>query len=130
MYSRTTRSIEVTVKPMYLEEQSEPDSDHYVWAYWVRIENHSAETVQLNTRHWQITDAIGRNQEVGGEGVFGEQPVLRPGEVFEYTSGMPLNTPSGIMVGKYEMETQAGERFDVIIPAFSLDSPYQVSQIH
>ena len=130
MYSRTTRSIEVTVKPMYLEDQSEPESEHYVWAYWVRIENHSAETVQLHHRHWKITDAFGRNQEVEGEGVVGEQPVLRPGEAFEYTSGTPLNTPSGIMVGTYELETENGERFEVIIPAFSLDSPYQNRQIH
>jgi len=130
MYSHTTRAIEVTVKPMYLEDQSEPDSGHYVWAYWVRIENHSKETVQLHNRRWQITDAIGRNQEVEGVGVVGEQPVLRPGEAFEYTSGTPLRTPSGIMVGAYEMETETGERFDVIVPAFSLDSPYQENQVH
>ncbi len=130
MYNATTRSIEITVKPMYLEDQSEPSSDHYVWAYWVRIENHGGETVQLCTRHWRITDAVGRVQEVHGDGVVGEQPVLHPGKSFEYTSGSPLSTPSGIMNGTYEMETEAGVRFTVEIPAFSLDSPYQERQIH
>lgn len=130
MYKRTTRSIEVTVRPTYLEEQSEPDSSHYVWAYWVRIENHSDKTVQLYNRRWKITDAFGRNQEVEGEGVVGEQPILRPGEAFEYTSGTPLTTPSGIMVGTYELGTEDGKRFEVNIPAFSLDSPYQEIQIH
>ncbi len=130
MYKRTTRSIEVTVRPTYLEEQSEPDSSHYVWAYWVRIENQSDETVQLYNRRWKITDAFGRNQEVEGEGVVGEQPILRPGEAFEYTSGTPLTTPSGIMVGTYELGTEDGKRFEVNIPAFSLDSPYQEIQIH
>ena len=130
MYTQKTRAIEVTVKPMYLEDESEPSSDHYVWAYWIRIENHSKDIVQLRARHWRITDAAGRLHEVRGEGVVGEQPVLAPGEAFEYTSGSPLTTPSGIMVGTYEMETEAGERFQVDIPAFSLDSPYQKRQIH
>jgi ApaG protein len=130
MYTCTTRSIEVTVKPMYLEDQSEPSCNHYVWAYWIRIENRSEETVQLRTRHWRITDAIGRLHEVRGDGVVGEQPTLRPGEAFEYTSGSPLETPSGIMVGSYEMESETGERFQVATPAFSLDSPYQERRIH
>jgi|SRR5579883_113485 ApaG protein len=124
-YSATTRSIKVVVKPFYLEDQSSPPEDHYVWAYHVRIENHGAETVQLRRRHWRITDALGRMQEVKGAGVVGEQPILKPGEAFEYTSGTPLPTPSGIMMGTYEMETKAGESFDVAIPAFSLDSPHQ-----
>ena len=130
MYNATTRSIEITVKPMYLEDQSEPSNDHYVWAYWVRIENHGGETVQLCTRHWRITDASGQLHEVHGRGVAGEQPILHPGESFEYTSGSPLSTPSGIMNGSYEMETEEGVRFDVEIPAFSLDSPYQERLIH
>jgi ApaG protein len=130
MYNATTKSIEITVKPKYLEDQSEPSNDHYVWAYWVRIENHGDETVQLCTRHWRITDASGRLQEVHGDGVVGEQPILHPGESFEYTSGSPLSTPSGIMNGSYQMETEEGVRFDVEIPAFSLDSPYQQRQIH
>jgi ApaG protein len=130
MYRCTTRSIEITVKPMYLEDQSEPASDHYVWAYWVRIENRGLETVQLRARHWQITDAIGRATVDHGEGVVGEQPVIKPGDAYEYTSGKPLPTPSGIMVGTYEMETGTGERFTVNTPAFSLDSPYQVRRLH
>jgi ApaG protein len=91
----------------------------------VRIENGGAETVQLRNRYWRITDSLGRVQEVRGAGVVGEQPVLKPGESYEYTSGTPLQTPSGIMVGSYQMETPAGERFEVDVPAFSLDSPHQ-----
>jgi ApaG protein len=125
MYSETTRSIRVTVKPFYLEEQSSPAEEHYVWAYHVRIENRGRETVRLRSRHWRITDNRGHIEEVRGPGVVGEQPLLRPGESFEYTSGTPLPTPSGIMVGSYQMETKAGERFEVRIPAFSLDSPHQ-----
>jgi ApaG protein len=125
MYSETTRSINVTVEPFYLEDHSAPDEDRYVWAYHVRIENRGRETVQLRNRHWQITDGRGQILEVKGPGVVGEQPVLGPGESFEYTSGTPLPTPSGIMVGSYEMETPGGESFFVRIPAFSLDSPHQ-----
>lgn len=123
MYQKQTRAIEITVKPFYLEEQSEPDDGHFVFAYHIRIRNNGRKTVQLLNRHWQITDGRGRTQEVRGPGVVGEQPVLQPGEAFEYTSGCPLNTSTGIMVGSYEMETPDGERFDVDIPAFSLDSP-------
>ncbi len=130
MYSSITRAIRVTVEPIFLDEQSSPLDSHFVWAYQVKIENDGVETVQLINRHWQITDALGRLQEVRGEGVVGEQPVLRPGEKFEYTSGTPLATPSGIMVGSYEMVTMTGERFDVDIPAFSLDSPHQAKQIN
>ncbi|HVH77738.1 MAG TPA: Co2+/Mg2+ efflux protein ApaG [Stellaceae bacterium] len=125
MYSETTRSIKVTVKPFYLDEQSSPAEGRYVWAYHVRIENHGGETVQLRRRHWQITDSRGHVEEVEGPGVVGEQPVLKPGQSFEYTSGTPLPTPSGIMVGTYEMEAPGGDRFRVQIPAFSLDSPHQ-----
>jgi len=123
MYSETTRSIKVTVRPFYLEQHSSPADSHYVWAYQVRIENAGSETVQLRNRHWQITDAMGRRQEVRGPGVVGEQPVLAPGEHFEYTSSCPLPTASGFMVGDYEMETREGEHFLVKIPAFSLDLP-------
>lgn len=124
MYSETTRDIRVTVTPIYLEGQSNPEDDHYVWAYQVRIENTGEETVRLRTRHWRITDAFGRTQEVRGPGVVGEQPLLGPGEQFEYTSGCPLPTPSGLMVGTYAMEDADGTLFDVAIPAFSLDSPH------
>ena len=130
MYSETTRSIQVTVQPIYLEEQSAPEEQRFVWAYHVRIRNQGAETVQLRTRHWRITDGFGRIQEVKGAGVVGEQPVLEPGGSFEYTSGTPLPTPSGFMVGTYQMETRSGERFDVQIPAFSLDSPHQSMKVN
>src|SRR5260370_13165506 len=125
MYSETTRSINVTVKPFYLDEQSSPAENHYVWAYHVRIENRGKETVQLRRRHWKITDSRGQMQEVRGPGVVGEQPVLAPGESFEYTSGTPLPTPSGIMVGTYEMETRGGESFSCRIPASPPHSPPQ-----
>ena len=123
MYSETTRSIKVTVRPFYLDQHSEPDKSRYVWAYHVRIENEGRETVQLRNRHWRITDALGRLQEVRGPGVVGEQPVLEPGQSFEYTSSCPLTTSSGFMVGDYEMETPGGELFLIRVPAFSLDSP-------
>lgn len=125
MYHQTTNSITVTVTPVYLEDQSSPSEAHYVWAYQVKIENNGTRTVQLRTRVWSITDASGHTQEVRGPGVVGEQPVLRPGENFEYTSGTPLKTPSGMMVGSYGMESEEGTRFDVPVPAFSLDSPHQ-----
>jgi ApaG protein len=130
MYSQTTRAITVTVQPMYLEDQSSPEDQQFMWAYHVRIENHGGETVQLRHRYWRITDAMGRIQEVRGAGVVGEQPVLKPGDSFEYTSGTPLPTPSGFMVGAYQMETENGERFDVAVPAFSLDSPHQPSRVN
>lgn len=129
-YSAVTRRIRVSVQPVYLDDQSQPAENHYVWAYHVRIENQGEETVQLRNRHWRITDAAGRLKEVRGPGVVGEQPVLGPGESFEYTSGTPLPTPSGIMVGSYEMERADGSRFEVAIPAFSLDSPYQAKQLN
>lgn len=130
MYRQTTRAITVTVEPVYLEDQSNPEESHYVWAYRVKIENEGPETVQLLRRHWRITDALGRMQEVEGPGVVGEQPVLKPGEAFEYTSGTPLPTASGIMVGIYQMENERGETFDVGVPPFSLDSPHQNSRLN
>ena len=130
MYKTKTRAIDVTVEPAYLAEESSPAEDHYVWAYHIRITNGGKERVQLLHRHWEITDARGRRQQVRGQGVVGKQPVLKPGESFEYTSGTPLSTPSGIMVGTYRMETATGEQFVVDIPAFSLDSPYQPMQLH
>ena len=130
MYSATTRAITVTVRPVFLEEQSSVEDNQFFWAYHIKIENHGDEVVQLRNRHWRITDGAGRFQEVRGAGVVGEQPTLRPGDSFEYTSGTPLSTPSGIMVGTYEMETDTGERFDIAVPAFSLDSPYQPIQLN
>ncbi len=130
MYSSITRSVRVTVNPVYLDEQSAPEEDHYIWAYQVEIENLGQDVVQLLTRHWQITDSLGRMQEVRGAGVVGEQPILKPGERFRYTSGTPLPTPSGIMAGSYGMESASGEHFEVEIPAFSLDSPHQPVNLH
>ncbi len=130
-YAAVTRAIHVRVAAFYLEDQSEPDEGRYVWAYRVTIENRGETTVQLLRRTWRITDARGRTFLVQGEGVVGEQPVLRPGEAFEYTSGTPLGTPSGFMAGEYHMLAPAtGERFDVCIPAFSLDSPHAPRSLH
>ncbi len=129
-YECITKGIRVSVKPYYLDDQSDPDEPRYVWAYTVRIDNESPDVVQLRTRFWQITDAQGLTDVVRGDGVVGEQPVIRPGEGFEYTSGAPLATPSGLMVGRYGMTKKDGEAFDVNIPAFSLDSPYELRQIH
>ena len=122
MYRTATRNIEVEVTPRFLPERSSPDNGYFFWAYTIEITNRGPETVQLKTRHWRITDANGRLQEVRGAGVVGETPVLEPGKSFEYTSGVPLPTPSGFMTGTYGMVTSNGERFEVDIPAFSLDT--------
>jgi ApaG protein len=130
MYQKTTRHVSISVRPFYLADQSSPERNHFVWAYRVNIENKGGETVQLLNRHWRITDKLGRLQEVKGPGVVGEQPILKPGESFEYTSGCPLETPSGIMVGTYKMSASSGEKFLVDIPAFSLDSPHDKPSIN
>jgi ApaG protein len=124
MYSAVSNNIRVTVQPRFLAEHSQPDEDRYFWSYTIEIANGGDVTVQLTHRHWKITDASGRLEEVRGSGVVGEQPTLKPGEAFRYTSGCPLKTPSGIMVGTYRMVDETGRAFDVDIPAFSLDSPY------
>lgn len=129
-FEQVTDSIRVAVEPVYLDDQSDPDENYFVWAYKVRIDNEGPSTVQLRTRYWQITDALGRVQEVRGEGVVGEQPVLKPGSRYEYTSGAPLSTPSGMMVGVYTMETSEGNLIDVAIPAFSLDSPHETVRLN
>jgi ApaG protein len=113
-----------------MEEDSAPLRDYYFWAYTVDIHNGGAQQVQLLSRHWQITDAMGRTQEVRGPGVVGEQPTIEPGDNFRYTSGAPLRTPSGIMLGWYTMEAEDGETFDIAIPAFSLDSPYTAQRMN
>lgn len=130
MFQRTTREIKVTVRPAYLEDQSAPDSSHFFWAYTVLIENGSASTVLLRARYWRIIDANGRTIEVKGAGVVGQQPILRPGESFEYKSGTPLETPSGMMLGAYQMQTADGEAFQVDIPVFPLDSPHEARRAH
>jgi ApaG protein len=129
-YERQTRGIRVEVKPSFLADQSDPGEHHYLWSYTVTIENKSPETVQLLSRYWHITDGEGRSKEVRGPGVVGAQPVLAPGQSFEYTSGCPLPTASGYMVGKYEMRAQSGESFEADIPAFLLESPHETRRIH
>ena len=127
-YEAETNGIVVRVKPMFLDAESAPEEDRFIWAYHVEIENRSKRTVQLMTRYWHITDCEGRVQEVNGSGVVGQQPVLQPGERFEYTSGCPLNAPSGMMQGAYHLEDEAGEKLEARIPAFALDSPYDERQ--
>jgi ApaG protein len=122
-YRAVTRQIEVKVLPRFLPDRSSPDNGYFFWSYTVTLSNLGRETVQLKTRHWRITDAHGRLQEVRGPGVVGEEPVLAPGGHYEYTSGVHLPTPSGFMAGSYGMITEAGEPFDIEIPAFSLDLP-------
>lgn len=123
-YEATTRDISVKVSPAFMEDDSSPVQNYYFWAYTVEIANRGDRSVQLLSRYWKITDASGCTQEVQGPGVVGETPTLAPGESFRYTSGAPLRTPSGIMLGRYRMSAENGEMFDVTIPAFSLDSPY------
>lgn len=123
MYRATTHGIEISVEPFYLEDQSEPTESQYVWGYRITIANHSSETVQLRSRYWQITDGNGHTEEVSGPGVVGEQPILDPGDSYQYSSGCPLTTPSGVMVGRYQMQGASGTAFEVNVPAFSLDLP-------
>jgi ApaG protein len=122
-YMAKTRGIVVSVQPAYLENKSSPGTSNYFWAYRVIIENQGRETVQLLSRYWMITNERGELTEVRGPGVVGEQPILKPGESYEYSSGAPLNTPSGMMGGTYQMESESGDRFDIEIPTFSLDRP-------
>ncbi len=124
MYKAVTNDIQVTVLPNYLADQSDPDESQYLWSYTIEIANLGTTSAQLLSRHWIITDADGKREEVKGPGVVGEQPILRPGDAFRYTSGCPLSTSSGIMEGAYRMVDENGRSFDVAIPAFSLDSPF------
>ncbi len=113
----------VGVVPQYLAEQSNPDEDEYLFAYTVTVRNTGEVTAKLLARHWIITDADGHVEEVRGDGVVGEQPVLRPGEAFQYTSGCPLTTPVGSMKGSYQCVADDGTRFDAPIPEFILSMP-------
>lgn len=124
MYKSVTNDIRVTVEPEFLDDRSQPERSRYFWAYRIEITNLGRKTAQLTHRHWRITDANGHLEEVRGPGVVGEQPTLKPGESYNYTSGCPLNTPSGIMVGSYRFVDDDGEAFEVSVPAFSLDSPH------
>ena len=123
MYRQVTQDIAVSVEPIYLDGQSVPDESRYVWAYRIVIENNSGSTVQLQSRYWRIVDGNGRVEEVRGPGVVGEQPILNPGDSYTYSSGCPLTTPSGTMVGRYQMRGEDGRQFEIEIPAFSLDIP-------
>jgi ApaG protein len=124
MYSSTTQHIKVTVRPEYSADRSEPSDGQYFWVYTIEIANEGGKTVRLTHRHWRITDARGHREDVDGPGVVGEQPTLKPGQTFRYSSGCPLTTPSGIMGGNYRMVDEDGRVFEVEIPAFSLDSPF------
>lgn len=130
VYTQETNSVEISVQPVYLDEQSLPEDSQFVWAYHIRIENRGERTLQLRKRYWRITDSLGRMHEVYGEGVVGEQPILKPGEAFEYTSGTPLSCPSGFMMGHYEMYDEEDNLYKVSIPAFSLDSPHHHASIN
>jgi ApaG protein len=124
MYRATTNSISVMVKPHFLPERSVPDEPVFFWAYEIEIHNDGDVAVQLISRRWVIVDALGQEEVVEGLGVVGEQPLLEPGQSFEYTSGVPLQTPTGIMSGSYIMVGRDGSQFEVEVPAFSLDSPH------
>ena len=130
MYSAVTRNIEVMAEPFFLQDRSNPDDNEYFWAYRITIANHSDRPVKLLSRHWRITDAHGRVQEVRGDGVVGDQPELEPGDSYQYTSGCPLTTPSGFMVGAYTMTAPDGETFEIDIPAFSLDVPGEARSVN
>lgn len=123
MYNCVTKSIRVSVELHYLEEESDPERERFFWAYAIEIGNEGLASVQLLARHWRITDGNGHVEDVRGPGVVGEQPHIDPGKTFSYTSGCPLSTPSGFMVGSYQMVGEDGEVFNVDIPAFSLDLP-------
>lgn len=126
MYEQETSGLVVRVQPHYLAAESAPEKGRFVWSYTIEIENRSADTVQLLSRFWRITDENGLTQEVRGPGVVGQQPVLRPGQQFRYTSAAPLAAPSGLMVGAYSMRSVSGGReFDIAVPPFALDSPHQ-----
>lgn len=130
MYTQTTHNITISVEPVYLEDESSPVDNQYFWAYHITIENNGAEIVQLRSRTWHITDSMGRTQEIHGEGVVGQQPVLEPGQSYKYTSGAPLPTPWGTMAGSYTMRAEDGKLFDVAIPAFFLDCPNLKPVLH
>lgn len=116
-------NIDIDVQPAYIAEQSDPHNDHYVFSYTVTIRNLGDTPAKLLTRHWIITDGDGQVQEVKGDGVIGEQPYLKPGEGFQYTSGTFMNTPVGTMRGSYQMMADDGEQFDAEIPSFTLSVP-------
>ncbi|MFN3671163.1 MAG: Co2+/Mg2+ efflux protein ApaG [Bosea sp. (in: a-proteobacteria)] len=130
MYQAETHGVRVTAVPKFMESESSPEQNRYFWGYSIEIVNLSLQTIQLMSRHWFITDGRGEVHEVRGEGVVGQQPVIRPGESFSYTSGCPLMTPDGSMSGFYAMLGEDGVIFDVAVPLFPLDSPYVKKVLH
>ena len=123
MNNPASYAIEVSVQSRYLEDESAPDRDYYVFAYTVRLQNTGSVGARLVSRHWVITDGNGEVEEIRGEGVIGQQPLLKPGESFEYSSGAVLKTDVGSMRGSYRMEADDGNGFDADIPAFTLSIP-------
>jgi ApaG protein len=130
IFQETTSDITVSVRPEYMDDQSDPDQGHYTWAYHVRIENNGERVIQLLSRHWKIADSLGNCQEIVGDGIVGHQPTLGPGDSFEYSSGTPLAAPSGFMSGSFNMISEDGIRFDIAVPAFALDGPDKCGALH
>ncbi len=122
-HAETTQGVTVRVQPHYSEDDSDPADNHGLWHYHIRIENAGKQTVQLIDRHWIITDARGKREEIRGEGVVGVQPILEPGQSYDYVSACPLETASGTMQGSFGMVLADGRRFAAAIPAFDLLSP-------
>ena len=129
-YQMETHGLVVTVMPAYLAHESDPAEERYVWGYAIRIRNTTDQSAQLVERHWIIYDALGRKEEVMGEGVVGDRPVIKPHDFYDYKSGVPLKTPSGLMQGRYRFTTTQNESFWVDIPPFSLDSPHDGASKH
>jgi ApaG protein len=129
-YRETTNYISVSVSPEYLHQQSEPSDNHFTWAYHVHIENSGSTSIQVLARHWKVTDIKGQSHEIVGDGLVGKQPVLKSGEVFRYSSGTPLSTPSGFMSGSFLLISEGGELFNALVPSFSLDSPLTNRPLH
>ena len=130
LFEQRTGDVIVRVEPEYLAEQSSPSDGRFIWAYTVEIDNQSADDLRVTGRYWHIADSRGQVQEVRGQGVVGEKPVVRAGEQFRYTSGAPLSAPSGMMSGSYRVEPETGEPYDVDIPVFVLDSPFGETRFH
>ena len=129
-FERRTKDVVVRVEPEFLHEQSSPSDGRFIWAYTVEIDNQSTDDLRVTGRYWHIADSLGQVQEVHGQGVVGEKPVVRAGESFRYTSGAPLSAPSGMMSGCYRVEPEHGEAYDIDIPVFVLDSPHRAALLN
>ena len=128
-FCMVSHDVQVSVAPIFLVEQSFPENNHYLWLYHVTIENQRSHQIQILTRYWHIVDAYGKIQEVRGDGVVGQQPIIKPGKSYEYVSSIPLTTPSGLMRGLYHGRANKQD-LEIVIPTFSLDSPYQSATHH